>query len=267
MSLRPVILSPLRSKRDRIWPLRPRCTASGFSRMRVRSMDFLGERCSRRGAVRATGAGTIPVVPQGRAGFPAGGHRGARRCAAAFACAMALVLVGCAGPRENSMQHAARAREADRLALAAEDHAQQMQLYRLALQEDRAEVQRLRDEAAFAASRRRDLERALAQEQQELAALRARVDAAAGAREQLTAALAELDHRELKLRALRDQTQQADQQLAAATQQAAELNARLEAARARLQQLKTVDAEVQKEIGRASWRERGEEQVGEASWR
>src|SRR5664279_4820168 len=68
--------SPLRSKRAIISPLRPRAKASGFTRIRVLSMDsFAGSRCGSGGGARAPAGspGAPGARPRGRLGSDRGG--------------------------------------------------------------------------------------------------------------------------------------------------------------------------------------------------
>src|SRR5262245_25363091 len=89
------ILSPFASKRFRTWPTRPRWTASGFSRMSVRSMD------SRRDS-SVSGASKIPTS----------GSAAARILRVCCAGTSLVLLLGCATDRETTLSRTARGRQA-----------------------------------------------------------------------------------------------------------------------------------------------------------
>src|SRR5262245_60789521 len=117
MSFIATILSPFASKRFRTWPTRPRWTASGFSRMSVRSMD------SRRdGSV--WGASTIPTSRPAAARILR--VRGAAASFVLLALLLPLLLLGCATDRETTLSRTARGREAG--AARAERERQQREL-------------------------------------------------------------------------------------------------------------------------------------------
>jgi chromosome segregation ATPase len=145
-------------------------------------------------------------------------------------------LAACnAPPRENSYHRAARERRLDRLTLMRQQQDQTRLQLQTAIVEDRHTIDALRDEAAMAASRRRDAEfayrveqRQLAQQQADLVQARAQRAAVQADIDAVRGALADVQVKELKLKALGEQRQRLDAQIAAAERELAEQTAHLQ---------------------------------------
>lgn len=208
-------------------------------------MDFLVERYSLCGSIREQGAKTLPARARPGAGFPPGG----------LWAAVLLLVAACAGPRENSVHRATHDRAVDGLRTAREQQARERRLLEVGIAEDELALRQLRDRAASAASRRRDVDRECRHELEqlqlaaaELAAARAQVEAQRTEIEALHAQVSAVATMELQVRALAERRTALDAQLAAAQAEVAAMEPRLADLQARLAQAKALDGEVQKAL-------------------
>lgn len=193
-------------------------------------------------------------MPRGaRAGFPVRRGRWPLLVAGCLGLAAA-----CSGPRENSLLQAERQRQQGALRGVQHDHARLLAELRAGLAEDEAAIQQLRDRAAEAQGRRRDLVRLAEREdaarrggEAALVAARAQVAAQQQEIEALHAVLAEVQVRELKLKSLQEQQALLQAQIEQAAQQTAALQGELAAAQARLLPLRAAEVAVQQALQQA----------------
>src|SRR5712671_5989877 len=218
------ILSPFASKRPRISPTRPRCTA-GFNRMRVRSMAW------------SVGSGARKIA--------AGRHGTAR-----FLAVLALVCVaGCGAPRTNSVQQASEQRRLQGWQGEAERTDRELWRLQQQVKDDEAAALKAHDQAAAATAKARDAMTALHHELSLLQAAEQDLAAAKGRLQKLQQELATVVQQEQHLAEMRGKETELAKAVAAAeaafTQQEKDGQQKLAALQQKLALLKTLDTAMQ----------------------